>query len=115
MNIKPIKTENDYNKALKRIEEIWDAKINTKEGDELEILAILVEAYEEKHYPISEPDPVEAIKFRLDQMGLTQKDLAKLIGSNRASEVLNKKRNLSVSMIKVIHEKLNLPVELLIK
>src|SRR5690625_3466656 len=116
MNLKPIKTENDYNKALKRLEQIFNAKKGTKEGDELEILGILIEKYEEEHFPIDLPDPVEAIKFRMDQLGFNQKDLARIIGlKSRASEILNKKRKLSLSMIRTLSSKLNIPTEVLIQ
>ena len=114
MNIKPIKNNNDYNETLKRIGEIWDAKINTKNGDELDILSTLIEKYEEKKYNILPPDPVEAIKFRMEQMNLKQKDLAKMIGKNRISEILNRKRGLSINMIKILHTNLNIPTDSLL-
>src|SRR5581483_6193511 len=101
MNIKPIKTEKDYQKALKRLEIIFDARPGTKEGDELEILSVLIEKYEDKHYHIDAPDPIEAIKFRMEQMGYKQKDLAKIIGyKGRVSEILSRKRKLSLEMIR---------------
>jgi len=114
MNIKPIKTEKDYERALKRIEEIWDAKPNSKDEDELDILVTLVEKYETEHYPIGIPDPVEVIKFRMDQMGMEQKDLAKLIGTNRASEVLSGKRPLSINMIRILRDELGIPADSLV-
>ena len=115
MNIKPIKTEKDYEAALKRVEILWDnAKPNTVEGDELDILATLIEQYESKKYHIDLPDPIEAIKFRMEQMGLTQKDLAKMIGANRVSEILNRKRKLSLNMIRILYSNLNIPAESLI-
>lgn len=114
MTIKPIKTKKDYKDSLKKIEKLWEAKPSTKEGDELEILAVLVEKYEAENYPISLPTPIEAIKFRMEQMGLTKKDLGKIIGANRVSEILNKKRGLSLNMIKNLHEKLNIPAEFLL-
>jgi HTH-type transcriptional regulator/antitoxin HigA len=114
MTIKPIKTKKDYANALKRVEKLWDAKPNTKNGDELDVLSILIEQYETHNYQILPPDPIEAIKFRLEQMDLEQKDLAKFIGTNRASEVLNRKRKLSLEMIRVLHDKLNIPVDLMV-
>jgi len=101
MNIKPIKTNKDYKAALKRIEKIFDAKPNSRKGDELEVLVTLVEAYEQKHYAIALPDPMEAIKFRMEQLGLKQSDIAKVIGGkNRASEILHKKRSLTAEMMR---------------
>lgn len=115
MNIKPIKTKKDYEAALNRINDLWDAKTDTPEGDELDILATLVEAYETKNFEISTPDPVEAIKFRMEQMGLKKSDLAPILGGrNRVSEILRHKRNLTVKMIKALHEKLDIPAESLI-
>lgn len=112
MNIKPIKTEKDYQAALKQIDKLWDAKPNTPRGDKLEILATLVEAYEQKHYPIGPPDPIEAIKFRMEQMGLTQSDLAEAMGGkNRVSEVLNRKRNLTMKMVRELHKRFNIPAD----
>ena len=116
MKLKPIKTESDYDQALKRLEVIFDAKQGTPEGDELEILSILIDEYEQSHFPIDLPDPVEAIKFRMEQMGYTQNDLANVIGrKSRASEILIKKRKLSLSMIRNLHEKMNIPTEVLIQ
>lgn len=116
MNIKPIKTEQDYQFALERLEEIFDAKPNSKEGDELEILSILIEKYESKHFPIEMPDPIEAIKFRMDQLGIKQKDLAEAVGFNsRVSEILNKKRKLTIEMVRNLSEKLRIPTEVLIQ
>lgn len=116
MKLKPIKTESDYDQALKRLEVIFDAKQGTPEGDELEILSILIDEYEQSHFPIDLPDPVEAIKFRMEQMGYTQNDLANVIGrKSRASEILSKKRKLSLSMIRNLHEKMNIPTEVLIQ
>jgi len=115
MNIKPIKTENDYNAALKRIEELWGAPENTPEEDEFEVLFTLVEAYEKEHYPIAPPHPLEAIKFRLDQMGLKESELSSIIGyRSRKSEILTGKRKLTLKMIRALHEKLNIPLESLI-
>jgi len=115
MDIKPIKTEEDYNYALKKVEELWDAESGTPEGDESEIWCTLVEAYEKKHFPIDKPDPIEAIKFRLDQMGLTEKDLSRILGSrSRKHDILSRKRKLSLKMIRKLHETLKIPAEVLI-
>lgn len=116
MNLKPIKTENDYNEALVRLEEIFNAEPGTLEGDELEILGILIENYEEEHFPIDLPDPIEAIKFRMEQLNYSQNDLADIIGlKSRASEILNKKRKLSLDMIRKIHLALNIPTHVLVQ
>ena len=115
MTIKPIKTERDRQKALIEIERLWDAKPGTTAGDRLDVLATLVEAYEQKKFAIAPPDPVEAIKFRMDQLGLKPSDLAKILGGrNRASEVLNKKRNLTVEMMRSLHKHLSIPAESLL-
>lgn len=115
MNISPIHSEQDYENALARIEEIFESKPGTREGDELELLGILVEEYEKKHFPIDAPKPIEAIKFRMEQLGMGQKDFAKLIGSrSRASEILAGKRNLSLKQIQIIHRNLGIPAEILI-
>ncbi len=115
MNIKPIKTKKDYNEALKRIEKLFSAKPNTPEGDELEILVTIVEAYEQKHFHISAPDPVEAIKFRMDQLGLKQSDLSDAMGGrNRVSEILNRKRQLTAEMMRKLHKQFNIPAESLL-
>ena len=99
MKLKPIKNENDYNQALERLEKIFDAKPGTKEGDELEILGILIDNFEKENFPIELPDPIEAIKFRMEQLDYSQNDLAKVIGlKSRASEILNKKRKLIDSL-----------------
>jgi len=116
MNIKPIKTKQDYENALKRVEELLDATVDSKEFDELEILSTLIEAYEAKNYKIDAPDPIEAIKFRMEQEGLKQKDIANLFGNKvRVSEVLNKKRKLTLNMIRNIHESLKIPYDSLLK
>lgn len=116
MKIRPIRTFKDYKSALERIESLMDAKRNTPEMDELEVLSILVEKYEDEHFPIASPDPVEAIKFRMEQMGLSQGDLAEIIGSrSRASEVLRGKRSLTIKMIRALHKRLNIPAEVLIQ
>lgn len=116
MTLKPIKTEEDYNQVLERLSQIFDAKPNTKEGDELEILGILIEKYENENFPIELPDPIEAIKFRMEQLNYSQNDLADVIGlKSRASEILNKKRKLSLEMIRKLSEKLHIPSEVLIQ
>ncbi len=115
MNIKVIKNENDYQKALERLEVIFDAPIDSTEGDEAEILSILIEKYEDEHYPIGPPDPIEAIKFRMEQMDMNKSDLAKIIGyKSRVSEIFSRKRKLSLQMIRKLHEKLKIPYESLI-
>lgn len=116
MNIKPIRTTKQYEAALKRIEDIFDAKRGTGLGDELEVLAILTEKYEEEHFPIAAPDPLEAIRFRMEQMGMTQKDLSAVIGhKSRVSEFLSGKRKLPLDAIRKLHEILHIPAEVLIQ
>lgn len=116
MDIKPIKSEADYSAALREIERLMDAALNTPDGDMLDILVTLVEAYEAKHYPIDPPDPIEAIKFRMDQDGLTRKDLEVVIGGRgRVSEVLNGQRKLTLPMIRRLHAALGIPAEVLIR
>lgn len=116
MNLSPIKTEKDYQKALKRLDEIFDAKKGSPEGDELEILGILIEKYEDEKFPIGLPDPIEAIKFRMEQMGMKNKDLAEIVGfRSRVSEILNRKRKLTLDMIRKIHTVMNIPTEVLIQ
>jgi HTH-type transcriptional regulator / antitoxin HigA len=116
MNLKPIKTEADYRLALKRLEEIFDVKPDTRESDELEILGLMVDYYENKHYPIEAPDPIEAIKIRMEEMNLKQADLIPEIGGkSRVSEILNRKRRLTVDMIRKLGTRLNLSYSLLIK
>ena len=115
MNIKPIRTEKNYEKALARVEELWGVDENTSEGEEFEVLFTLVEAYEQKHYPIPPPHPIEAIKFRLDQMGIKKSELKNYLGSrSRVSDILNGKRKLSINMIRKLNKKLNIPAETLI-
>ena len=115
MNIRPIKTEADYERALAEIEQLWGAAVNTPKGDKLDILLALVEAYEQAHYPIDPPDPVEAIKFRMEQLGLTRKDLEPYLGKRgRVAEVLNGQRKLSLNMIRRLHTHLHIPLESLI-
>lgn len=115
MNIKLIKTEEDYQQALERLSDLFDSKIGTSESDEADVLAMLVDEYEKKHYPIDSPDPIEAIKIRMEEMHLRQIDIANdLGGSNRASEVLGKKRKLTVDMIRKLTSRLNLSPNVLI-
>lgn len=116
MDIKPIKSKTDYEHALARLDELMDAELGSERGDELDVLATLIEAYEKKHFPIEPADPIEAIVFRMEQSGLERKDLEPLIGSRaRVSEVLNRKRDLSLAMIRRLHDQLNIPYENLIK
>ena len=115
MNISPIKNETDYRNALKRLEIIFDAPIGTPEGDEADLLGLMVDDYERKHYPILAPDPIEAIKIRMEEMHLKQIDLINEIGGkSRVSEILNRKRKLTVEMIRKLNRRLNLSPELLI-
>lgn len=115
MELKPIKTENDYQSALTRLEIIFDAPIGTTESDEADILGLMIDEYEKKHYPIEAPDPIEAIKIRMEEMQLKQIDLVPEIGGkSRVSEILNKKRKLTVEMIRNLTRRLNLSPELLI-
>ena len=116
MNIKPIKTKKDYEQAMFRLENIFDAKKGTSKGDELEILSLLIDKYEDENFPIDLPDPVEAIKFRMEQMGMTQTDLANIVGQkSRASEILNRKRKLSLEMIRQLHLQWHIPTEVLLQ
>jgi len=116
MEINPIKTKADYRDALKEIETLMSARASSPEGERLDVLVTLVEAYERKHYPMALPDPVEAIKFRMEQSGLLAKDLVPMIGQiNRVYEVLNRKRPLTLQMIRRLHEGLGIPAEALIK
>src|SRR5690348_12383014 len=115
MNIKPIRTKKDHERAIRRIEKLWDAKPHSPQGDECEILVTLVEAYEEKHYPIAPPHPVEAIKFQMEQLGMTDADLAKYVGSrSRVSEIFSGKRRLTVGMMKRLHNQMGVPAESLL-
>ena len=115
MEIKPIKTEKDYDKALERLELIFDATPNSKEGDEAEILSLLIDNYESKNYPINPPDPIEAIKIRMEEMNLKQKDLVGVIGGkSRVSEILNRKKRLTVEMIRELERVLNISASVLV-
>ena len=116
MKIKPIRNKKDYEKALLRTDELWGCKKNSPEGDEFEILLTLIEKYENEHYPILPPDPLEAIIFRLEQMNLTSDELIKYIGyKKKVSEVLSGKRKLTLPMIRSLHKKLKIPADILIK
>lgn len=116
MILKILKTKEDYEAALIRLEAIFDSKKGDDTADELELLSLLIENYENQHFVVDLPDPIEAIKFRMDQLGYKQKDLAKALGQkSRVSEVLNKKRKLSIEMIRKLHETLGIPSEVLIR
>lgn len=116
MDIQPIKTDKDHKAALKQIELLFDAKPNTPEGDKLDILTTLVNAYEEEHYPIDFPDVVEALRYWMESRGLERKDLEKYIGTRaRVSEILNRKRTLTLNMIRKLHDGLHIPADLLLK
>ncbi|MEQ9378235.1 MAG: transcriptional regulator [Imperialibacter sp.] len=115
MELKLIKTERDYRKALERLDEIFDAKIGTPESDEADVIGLLVDEYEKKHYPIEAPDPIEAIKIRMEEMQLKQKDLVGIIGGkSRVSEILNRKKKLTVEMVRILAQRLNLSAQILI-
>lgn len=115
MNIRPIKNESDYEAALARLEAIWDPAEGSPEADELEVLTVLIEDYENRHHPVPPPDPVDAILFRMEQQGLTRKDLEPLLGGRaRVSEVLNRKRGLSMAMIRRLHRELHIPLDSLV-
>ena len=115
MKLKPIKTEKDYRNALNRLEVIFDAQIDTKEGDEAEILSLLIENYENEHYPIEAPDPIEAIKIRMEELNLRQKDLVGIIGGkSRVSEILNRKKRLTVEMIRELEKVLQISASVLV-
>lgn len=115
-DLKPIRSEADYEAALVEAERLWGAKAGTRHGDRLDVLATLIDAYEAQHHPIDPPDPIEAIKFRMEQNGLTRKDLEDLIGTRtRIAEVMNGKRGLSIGMIRRLHERLGISAEVLIR
>jgi HTH-type transcriptional regulator/antitoxin HigA len=114
--VKPIRTKRNYEAALKEVERLWGAKTGTRDGDRLDVLATLIDVYEAEHYPMDPPDPIEAIKFRMEQQGLTRRDLEEIIGTRtRIAEVLNRKRGLSVGMIRRLHERLGISAEVLIR
>jgi len=116
IELKPIRTEVDYERALTEIERLWGAKSGTPDGDQLDVLATLIDAYEARHYPMDPPDPIEAIKFRMEQQGLSRRDLEPMIGSRgRVAEVLNRKRGLSVDMIRRLHDGLGISADILIR
>jgi len=116
IEVKPIRTEADYENALAEIARLWGAKVNTPEGDRLDVLATLADAYESERDPMDPPDPIEAIKFRMEQEGLTRRDLESIIGSRtRIAEVLNRKRGLSIAMIRRLNARLGISADILIK
>jgi HTH-type transcriptional regulator/antitoxin HigA len=115
-DLKPIRNEADYDAALAEVERLWGAKSGTPDGDRLDVLATLIEVYEAKHYPMDPPDPIEAIKFRMEQQGLSRKDLEPIFGTrNRTSEILNRRRGLSIEMIRQLHDRLGISAEVLIR
>ncbi|HEX9836554.1 MAG TPA: helix-turn-helix domain-containing protein [Alphaproteobacteria bacterium] len=115
-DIKPIRSDVDHAAALAEVEQLWGAKAGTLAGDRLDVLATLIDAYETEHYPIDPPDPVDAILFRMDQQGLSRRDLEEMIGTrSRIAEVLNRKRGLSIDMIRRLHERLGISAEVLIR
>jgi HTH-type transcriptional regulator/antitoxin HigA len=115
-DVKPIRTDADYETAMAEVERLWGSKLGTPEGDRLDVLATLIDAYESRHHPIDPPDPIEAIKFRMEQQGLTRKDLVAILGTRtRVAEVLNRRRGLSISMIRRLHEQLGISAEVLIR
>ncbi len=115
MTIKPIKTKHDYQEALAKVETLWDARKNTPKGDALDVLTTLIESYEEKHFSILPPDPIAAIKFRMEQLGLEQADMAPYFGGrNRVSEIFKKRRSLSIRMMRMLHKNLSIPAESLL-
>lgn len=115
-NLKPIKTRADYEVAVAEMKRVWGAKSGTPDGDRLDILATLVDTYEAQHFPMDPPDPIEAIKFRMEQQGLTRKDLEDILGTRtRVAEVLNRRRGLSINMIRRLHEKLGISADVLIR
>jgi HTH-type transcriptional regulator/antitoxin HigA len=114
--VRPIRTKRDYEAALKEVERLWGAKVGTREGDRLDVLATLIDVYEAEHYPMDPPDPIEAIKFRMEQQALTRRDLEEIIGTRtRIAEVLNRKRGLSIAMIRRLHERLGISADVLIR
>ncbi len=115
-DVKPIRSEHDYELALAEVDRLWGAKDGTPRGDRLDVLATLIDAYEAERYPMDPPDPVEAIRFRMEQQGLTRRDLEEIIGTRtRIAEVLNRKRGLSIGMIRRLHDRLGIPAEILIR
>ena len=115
-NVKPLRSKADYESALADVARLWGAGAGTPKGDRLDVLATLIDAYEAEHFPIDPPDPVEAIKFRMEQQGLTRRDLGEIIGTRtRVAEVLNRKRGLSIAMIRRLHERLGISADVLIR
>jgi len=115
-NLKPIRTKADYEASLAEVERLWGARRGTRKGDRLDILATLIDAYESEHYPMDPPDPIEAIKFRMEQQGLSRKDLEGIIGTRtRIAEVLNRRRSLSINMIRRLNRELGIPADILIR
>jgi HTH-type transcriptional regulator / antitoxin HigA len=115
-DLKPIRTKANYKAALAEMERLWGAKSGTPKGDRLDVLATLIDAYETQHYPMDPPDPIDAIQFRMEQQGLTRKDLEPLIGTRaRVAEIMTRKRNLSIDMIRRLHEQLGISAEVLIR
>jgi HTH-type transcriptional regulator/antitoxin HigA len=115
-DVKPIRTEADYEAALTEVERLWGAKAGTPKGDRLDVLATLIDVYESQHFPMDPPDPIEAIKFRMEQQNLTRKDLEGIVGSRtRIAEVLNRHRGLSINMIRRLHDKLGISTDILIR
>ena len=114
--LKPIRTQADYKSAMAEVERLWGAKSGTAKGDRLDVLVTLIETYEARHFPMDPPDPIEAIQFRMEQQGLSRKDLEPMIGSRaRVAEVMNRKRSLSIDMIRRLHEQLGISAEVLIR
>ena len=115
-DLKPIRSRRDYEAALDEVGRLWGARAGTRDGDRLDVLATLIDAYEAEHYPMDPPDPIEAIKFRMEQRGLTRRDLEEIIGTRtRIAEILNRKPGLSIAMIRRLHERLGIPAEVLIR
>jgi HTH-type transcriptional regulator / antitoxin HigA len=115
-DVKPIRSRRDYEAAIKAVERLWGAKAGTRDGDRLDVLATLIDSYEAEHYPMDPPDPVEAIKFRMEQQGLTRRDLEEIIGTRtRIAEVLDRKRGLSIATIRRLHERLGISADELIR
>ncbi len=114
--VRPIRTKRDYEVALKEVERLWGSKTGTRDGDRLDVLATLIDAYEAEHYPMDPPDPIEAIKFRMEQQRLTRRDLEEIIGTRtRIAEVMNRRRGLSIAMIRRLHERLGISADVLIR
>src|SRR5712664_785626 len=114
--VRPIRTKRDYEAALKEVERLWGAKSGTRNGDRLDVLATLIDAYESEHFPLDPPDPIEATKFRMEQQNLSRRDLEEIIGTRtRIAEVLNRKRGLSIAMIRRLHERIGISADVLIR